>query len=68
MLHEALNAERAAAEAAAAALRQDMEQRYAADRATAVGDAHVEFTQRLQEQGRQHEEALARQSAQLQVL
>ena len=66
-LRDALDAERAAAGAAAAALQGTLEQQHAADKATALGDANVGFTQLLQEQREQLEKELATQSFQLEV-
>lgn len=66
-LIEALDAERAAAGAAAGALQGTLEQQHAADKATALGDAYVGFTQQLQDQREQLEKELAAQSVQLKV-
>ena len=65
--HDALTAERAAAVAAAAALRETLEQQHAAEKAMALGDANVNFRQQLQQQREQLEREVGSKSAQLGV-
>lgn len=66
-LHDALDAERTASAAAAAALESDLQQRHATERDSALGDANADFTRRLQEQKQHFEGQLAEQAAKYQV-
>lgn len=66
-LRDALDAERAASAAAAAALERDLQQRHATERDSALGDANAGFTRCLQEQKQHSEDQLAEQAAKLQV-
>ena len=66
-LRDALDAERAASAATAAALESDLQQRHATERKSALGDANAGFTRRLQEQKQHFEGQLAGQAAKFQV-